>query len=180
MTEVRQRQGVAAGNPKVATGVSGVASREASPPPVRDAYVPARPDAVETTVRGGAVAVGATDGALSGLGLLARFFRAAGPIAARTANIARVTARLAPVLNLPVAAYDVHKAMAASRDPRSTSEVRQSQAVMAGLSVTAAVAGVAALAFPPAAVPLVVTSVAAGVGSLVADQWPNLRRWLGR
>ncbi|MEB3203909.1 MAG: hypothetical protein VKP57_04355 [Candidatus Sericytochromatia bacterium] len=177
MNEVRQRQGVAAGNPRVAPGP---VSREVAPPAVRDAYVPARPDAVETTVRGGAMAVGATDGALSGVGLLGRFFHAAGPLAARTAHVARVTAKVAPLLNLPVAAYDVHKAMVASRDPRSTSEVRQSQTVMAGLSVTAAVAGVAALAFPPAALPLVVTSVAAGVGSLVADQWPNLRRWLGR
>jgi hypothetical protein len=177
MNEVRQRQSVAAGNPGVTPGP---VSLEVAQPAVRDAYVPARPDAVETTVRGGAMAVGATDGALAGVGLLGRFFRAAGPLAARTANVARVTARLAPLVNLPVAAYDVHKAMLASRDPRSTPEVRQSQTAMAGLSVTAAVAGVAALAFPSAAVPLIVMSVAAGVGSLVADQWPNLRRWLGR
>lgn len=180
MREVRQRQ--AASTPAVQAGSRSVqaASEPREAQPARDAYVPARPDVVESSVRNGAMAMGAADGTLSGLGFFARFSPKAGSLAARTASVARVTAKAAPILNLPVAAYDIHKAMVANADPRSTPEVRKSQVIMAGLSVTAAVTGLAAVLFPPAALPLVVTSVASGVGSIVADQWPNLRKLLDR
>lgn len=180
MAEVRRREQAAA---PVASRTS--PQPQATRPDERQSHVAgdrfqsSRSVQMESGLRTGATVVGAADGALAGASLLARVSNRLAPVVARTASVARLTTKAAPVLNLPVAVYDVLKARRAQQDPKATAEQKQSQKVMAGLSVTSAVTGVAALVFPPAAIPLAVISVGAGVGSIAADKWPAIRRWWG-
>jgi hypothetical protein len=140
-------------------------------------YAPSVPEKV---VRDGANAVKVSEKTLKVLGWLGKFWQGAATVAEVAGPFSKFLGRAVPVLAVPVAAFDIYRAVQVWNDPKASLEDKITKTTAAGLSTIAAGAGIAALAFPPAAPILLIVAGVAGVGALIAEHWDTVKNWAGK